>query len=263
MITVREIHEALFAFAPAYMKYDWDKVGLLCGRFDRAVDTVLVALDPMPDVIDEAARIGAQCIVTHHPLFFDAPAALNDESFTGRCVLTLAERGIAAINLHTNLDVCPGGVNDTLAALLGLEEPFVVQPTGQDEQGREYGLLRAGRVPEQSLADFAAFVKARLGCAGVRFADAGKPVSRVAVGGGSCGSALDEVLRAGCDTFVTADLKYNHFEEAKYRGVNLIDAGHFETENPVCRVLADVLTQKFPQLRVQISAFHKDEMQFL
>ena len=81
MTTVRDIYNALFAFAPASMKMDWDNVGLLCGRFDAPVDTVLVALDPMPDVIDEAKKTGAQCIVTHHPLFFDAPRAVNDASY--------------------------------------------------------------------------------------------------------------------------------------------------------------------------------------
>ena len=263
MTTVRDIYNALFAFAPAYMKYDWDNVGLLCGHFDAPVTTVLVALDPMPDVIEEAKAVGAQCIVTHHPLIFDAPRAINDESYTGRCILLLAEAHIAAINLHTNLDVCPGGVNDVLAGTLGLTAVSVLNPIGQDVQGRPYGLIRTGSVREQSLPAFAAFVKETLGCPGLRYADAGRPVQRVAVGGGSCGSAIDEVLAAGCDTLVTADLKYNHFEEAKYRGLNLIDAGHFETENPVCAVLARILCEALPDVRVLCSNVHKDETQFL
>ena len=176
MTTVRDLYNALFAFAPASMKYDWDNVGLLCGRFDAPVDTVLVALDPMPDVIDEAKKTGAQCIVTHHPLFFDAPRAVNDASYEGRCILELAEAKIAAINLHTNLDVCPGGVNDVLAETLGLTEVSVLNPTGTDARGRPYGLIRTGTVREQRLAEFAAFVKSALSCPGLRFADAGKPV---------------------------------------------------------------------------------------
>ena len=128
------------------MKMDWDNVGLLCGRFDAPVDTVLVALDPMPDVIAEAKETGAQCIVTHHPLFFDAPNAINDDSYAGRCLLELAEAKIAAINLHTNLDVCPGGVNDTLAETLGLTDVSVLNPVGTDAQGRPYGLIRTGMV---------------------------------------------------------------------------------------------------------------------
>ena len=263
MKTVRDIYNALFAFAPASMKMDWDNVGLLCGHFDAPVTTALVALDPMPDVIDEAKAVGAQCIVTHHPLIFDAPRAINDESYTGRCILMLAEAHIAAINLHTNLDVCPGGVNDVLAETLGLTDVSVLNPIGKDETGRPYGLIRTGMVWEQKLPEFAAFVKEALGCPELRFADAGKPVQRVAVGGGSCGGAIDEVLAAGCDTLVTADLKYNHFEEAKYRGLNLIDAGHFETENPVCAVLERILREALPELTVLRAKTHKDETQFL
>lgn len=229
MTTVRDLYNALFAFAPASMKYDWDNVGLLCGHFDAPVDTVLVALDPMPDVIDEAKKVGAQCIVTHHPLIFDAPRAIND----------------------------------VLAETLGLADVSVLDPIGQDAQGRPYGLIRTGMVQAQSLAAFAAFVRSALGCPGLRFADAGRPVRRVAVGGGSCGGAIDEVLAAGCDTLVTADLKYNHFEEAKYRGLNLLDAGHFETENPVCAVLARILREALPELTVLRAQDHKDETQFL
>ena len=263
MTTVREIYNTLFAFAPASMKMDWDNVGLLCGRFDAPVDTVLVALDPMPDVIAEAKETGAQCIVTHHPLFFDAPNAINDDSYAGRCLLELAEAKIAAINLHTNLDVCPGGVNDTLAETLGLTDVSVLNPVGTDAQGRPYGLIRTGMVREQRLAEFAAFVKSALSCPGLRFADAGKPVRRVAVGGGSCGSEIGDVIAAGCDTFVTADLKYNHFEEAKYCGLNLIDAGHFETENPICDVLEGILREAFPEIPVFRARTHRDETQFL
>ena len=94
------------------------------------------------------------------------------------------------------------------------------------------------------------------------FKDAGADCI-VAVGGGSCGGAIDEVLAAGCDTLVTADLKYNHFEEAKYRGLNLLDAGHFETENPVCAVLARILREALPELTVLRAQDHKDETQFL
>ena len=90
MRTVREIYDALFAFAPERMKMgDWDNVGLLCGRFSTEVETVLVALDPLPDVIAEAVELGAQCIVTHHPLFFDPPRAINETTPVSYTHLTL------------------------------------------------------------------------------------------------------------------------------------------------------------------------------
>ena len=263
MPNIREIYNALFAFAPAYMKMDWDNVGLLCGRFDAEVTKVLVALDPMMDVFEEAKALGCELVVTHHPLIFGAVKQVNSESYDGRNLLYLIENGIAAMNLHTNLDCCPGGVNDVLAQKLGLLDVEILNPIGTDAQGRPYGLIRMGTIEAQNTAQFAAFVKRTLSCPGVRFADAGKKVHKVAVGGGSCGSEIDEVIAAGCDTLVTADLKYNHFEEAKYRGLNLIDAGHFETENPVCEVLERILHASFPELKVFRAQAHKDETQFL
>ena len=132
MRTVREIYDVLFAFAPERMKMgDWDNVGLLCGRFTTEVETVLVALDPLPDVIAEAVELGAQCIVTHHPLFFDPPRAINETTLAGRSVLELIEHGIAAVNLHTNLDCAPGGVNDALAATSEHAREFMV--VGKDD----------------------------------------------------------------------------------------------------------------------------------
>lgn len=263
MSTVREIYDALFSIAPAYMKMDWDNVGLLCGHMDAAVDTVLVALDPMPDVLEEAKEIGAQLIVTHHPLIFNAIKAVNDQDYDGRNLLFLIENGIAAINLHTNLDCAPGGVNDILAQTLGLADVTVMEPDGRDESDREYGLLRCGYVNQTTIADFAAAVAEKLNCGGLRFADGGRPVQKVAVGGGSCGSEIEDVIRCGCDTLVTADLKYNQLQEARFRGINLIDAGHFETENPVCAYLARVLREKFPALRVAESKNHVSATQFL
>ncbi len=262
--TVREIYDVLFAFAPREMVMgDWDNVGLLCGRFSSPVDTVLIALDPTPDVLAEAKACGAQLIVSHHPVLFELPRQINDESYEGRLLLSYLESGIAALNLHTNLDCAPGGVNDVLADRLGLAQVSVLDPAGQDRQGRDYGLLRVGTVLETGLREFAGHVQKKLACPGLRFADGGKRVCRVAVGGGSCGNAINRVIAAGCDTFVTADLKYHQFEEARFLGLNLIDAGHFETENPVCGVLARILREAFPQLCVLQAKKHADYTQFL
>jgi putative NIF3 family GTP cyclohydrolase 1 type 2 len=113
------------------------------------------------------------------------------------------------------------------------------------------------------LADFLALVKEKLGCAGLRYADGGKPVRLVAVGGGSCGSMLEETAATGCDTFVTADVKYDRFLRAKELGLNLIDAGHFNTENTVIPVLRSWLAGAFPGLRLLTSAHGQTERYFV
>ncbi len=262
MTTVADILQYMDTLAPRYMKMDWDNVGLLCGSRTAPVTKILVALDPFEGVCQEAAEWGAELIVTHHPLIFQALKSITDETSIGRGIQILCRNGISAINAHTNLDCAPGGVNDVLAARLGLQNIQVISPAGTNEEGIPYGLLRCGEVGEQALDDFLADVQVALGCEGLRYVDGGKPVRKVAVGGGSCAGAMLEALHAGCDTFVTADIKYNQFWDAKDLGLNLIDAGHFHTENPVVAVLAEKLQAAFPNVEVKISENHADCMKF-
>ena len=145
MKTVREIHEFLQTLAPESMQESWDHVGLLCGRANAPVTRILVALDPFRAACEEAKALGAQLLVTHHPAIWEL-SVVNDGTAQGRNLLFLIENGIAALNAHTNLDKAPGGVNDCLAAALGLADVQVVDPEGTDGQGRPYGLLRRGKV---------------------------------------------------------------------------------------------------------------------
>ena len=263
MTTVADILNYIETIAPPCMAESWDNVGLLCGRKDRAVKKILVALDPFATVIDEAIALGADLIVTHHPLIFGGELkAVNTDTETGRCLLTLIENGIAAINAHTNLDQAPGGVNEVLAKKLALVNVQVLNPCGTTEAGEPWGLIRMGEVPEQPLEAFLNRVKTLLGCEGLRYVNGNKPVRRVCVGGGSCGGALWEVAAAGCDTFVTADVKYNQFRTAYELGINLIDAGHFHTENPTMPLVAEKLRQAFPEVEVVFSENHRDVMRF-
>ena len=252
MANAKDILQFIESIAPTELKMDWDNVGLLCGRGDKEVRTVLVALDPFPHVCDEAIEVGADLLVTHHPLIFEGLKAVTDQTTVGQAIMKLIGNDITAINAHTNLDCAEGGVNDTLAQQLELTDVSVI--------GSEH-LLRAGNY-ESTLPTFLEHIKAKLGCQGLRYVDGGKPVSRVAVGGGSCGSELMEVIDAGCDTFVTADIKYNQFWDAKAFGINLIDAGHFQTENPVCAVLAEKIQAAFPEIKVILAKKHSDCMKF-
>lgn len=262
MTTVNDVLQFIEALAPKSMKESWDNVGLLCGSAKQEVTKILVALDPFESVCKEAAEYGADLLVTHHPVIFQPAKSITDDDGVGRALLQLIRHGISAINAHTNLDCAPGGVNDVLAQKLALDDILVLHPSGVDENGQPWGLLRCGNAPTQSLEQFLGHVKDALGNEGLRYVAGGKDVRRVAVGGGSCAGALREVADAGCDTFVTADVRYNQFWDAKELGVNLIDAGHFHTENPVVAVLAAKLQAAFPDVEVKISEIHADCMKF-
>lgn len=255
MSTVCEIRDYLLSLAPKAWKEDWDNVGLLCGRQAQEVTRILVALDVTMEVAREAYEKQAQLIVSHHPLLFSTQS-LSDETEHGALLYYLASHNIAVISMHTNLDSAPDGVNDRLAQVLGLEN--IRTFTGED-----YGIGRIGDVKEQSLADFAAFTAKQLKAGGIRYADGGKLVCKVAVGGGACMDFLPQALAAGCDTFVTGDIKYHQFQKAATLGVNLIDAGHFPTEDPICEVLCQKLTGQFPDITTEKSEVHADCVKFL
>lgn len=262
MTTVNDILQYIETIAPPYMQENWDNVGLLCGSKSAPVTKILVALDPFEHVCREAAEWGAELIVTHHPIIFQALKSITDDTSIGRGIRTLIRHDISAINAHTNLDQAPGGVNDVLAQTLGLENIQVIDACGVDEEGRQWGLLRCGEVKQQALENFLGAVKEKLHCEGLRYVNGGKPVRKIAVGGGACAGELWAAVKAGCDTFVTSDVKYNQFWDAKELDVNLVDAGHFHTENPAVAVLAEKLRAAFPDLEVKISEKHNDCMKF-
>ena len=263
MAAVKEIYQLIDNFAPFETQMDFDNAGFLVGRGDSAVERVLVALDITKVVVEEAVRRGCQLIVSHHPVIFGGVKSVTDETVTGRVLLAMAENGLSAICAHTNLDAAEGGVNDCLAQRLGLTDTVLLEQDGTDRRGRAYGIGRIGQAHRTGLsgAEYAAYVKEKLGAHSVRFEDAGIPVSRVAVGGGSCGSMLEQVRAAGCDTFVTADVKYDVFLSARAMGINLIDAGHYATENVVCPALVKLIAQAFPQVEVLLSADHREVYQ--
>ena len=257
MPTVREIEQALFELAPREGAMDWDNVGHLLGDPDSQVSRVLVALDITEDVADEALAHGCELIVAHHPVMncrWLPVQSVRSDTPQGHLLLKLLRNGVSAICMHTNLDVAWGGVNDILAEKLKLVDPGPLC---------DNGLGRVGRLEEpMDLADFVRFVSRSLGCNGVRYAGAGKPVCRVAVGGGACGDFEDDSIRAGCDTFVTADLSYHQFLDAKGKGINLIDAGHFPTEDPVCEKLVQYVSDRFQELVVTKSTSHREVIQY-
>ena len=254
MNTVKEIYEALCALAPLELQLDYDNSGFLIGRADAPVEKALLSLDITKEVVEEAIERGAQLIVSHHPLIWEAMKSVTDDDPTREKILRLIEKRIAVISMHTNLDIAKGGVNDVLIALLGAENEG---PFDEDGCGRKGRLDKA--VP---LNVFLRTCKDKLSTKGLRYYDAGRPAERIAVLGGSGGSSLPDAWAAGCDTFVTADVKYSVFLQARELGINLIDGDHFCTENPIMSVLREKLCSAFPDTEFILSSSHDQTARF-
>ena len=255
MTTAQDIERSLYDWAPRELAMAWDNVGLLVGDPAQEVRRVLVALDITQGVAEEAVSLGAQMIVSHHPVMncaWHEVQTLRADDAQGRLLRYLVRHGLAACCMHTNLDAADGGVNDCLAHALGLSGLSMLN---EEKIGR-IGTLSC----EISLEEFLPAVVKSLGCSGLRFRDGGKPVHRVAVGGGACRDYIPQAIAQGCDTFVTADLRYNDFLDTN--GLNLIDAGHYPTENVVCEAVRAYLAKSFPLLEVVRSASHHDAIQY-
>ena len=255
MVTIQDIYNQLNEIAPVKYQMSFDNAGFLVGDRNAAVTKVMLSLDITDAVIDDAAASGAELIVAHHPLLFHPLKHVWAEDVIGRKVIALARNGIGAICMHTNLDIADGGVNDALMDRLGARVTGLLEPAGTDENGEPLGCGRVGELEEaMTLPDFLRYVTERLQVSGLRYCAGDRPVKHIAVCGGSGGEMLELAKEKGCDTFITADIKYDRFLAATDLGMNLIDADHFCTENVVIPVLKEKLQAAFPSVTFQISS---------
>lgn len=252
-MTICELYGALEQRIPHTYSCPWDNDGMACCPDPhKTVTGVLVALDPTEDAVEEAARRGCDLLLTHHPLLFKGLRAVDGRDTASRKVIKLVQNGIAAAAFHTRLDALPGGVNDTLAAALGLTDihPF---GSGEGEDGNPAGMPigRIGCLPEtESYADFAERVKSALHLPALIGADAGRPIRKVAVLGGSGNDDTDAAREAGADAYVTGELHYHTLCDAPYGGMSLFAAGHYHTERLILPVLADMVRACAPHVPI-------------
>jgi dinuclear metal center YbgI/SA1388 family protein len=260
MTTVNDILTALTDFAPFEAAESWDNNGLIAGDKAAAVTRVLAALDVTSDVIEEAVELGAELIVAHHPIISsDGLKTVTLDTRKGKIVSLLLRHGLSAISMHTNLDSVPGGVSETFARKAGLSGPCEVFSNVQTlKDGRVSGIGRIFELDKPTpLAVFARDVSKAVGSLVTRYTGAGCPVHRVGVVSGGGTDYLYDAAQAGCDTFLTGEAKHSKFLEARELGVNLVELGHYESENVIVPVLAEVLRNAFPRVGVTVSLRHQ------
>ncbi|PID96237.1 MAG: Nif3-like dinuclear metal center hexameric protein [Actinomycetales bacterium] len=235
MVTLAHVVDVLDRHYPPATKMSWDRVGLVTGDLEQTVERVHFAVDPTVAVIDEAIALGADLLVTHHPLLLRGVHSVATTTAKGRAVTRAVVADLAIYCAHTNADAADPGVSDALARACGLPadglEPLAL------EEGQTLG--RVGSLPAPvSLRDFAEQLARALPPTAVGVRVSGDPdaqVCRVAAMGGA-GDTLFEAARAvRADVYVTADLRHHPALEAREEsGLGppyLVDAGHWATES--------------------------------
>lgn len=258
---INEISEVIERFAPLSLQESYDNAGLIVGRPDDKVHRALLAVDVTEEVLDEAEREGCDLVITHHPIVFHALKRFNSADPVQRCVERAIRRGIALYACHTNLDSAPGGMSWRLAAMLGVENLRVLQPS-EAAPGAGFGVVGELPAAEETVA-FMRRMQRLLEVRVVRHSDIASPtVRRVAVCTGAGASLIGDARRAGADIYVTADMKYNDFMTPD-KALTVADIGHFESEYCAIRILFDILSKNLCTFAVRKSECSRNPVNYL
>lgn len=230
MVRVKYIISALETRMPVSRAEDYDNVGLLAGSCESAVSRALCALDLTEAVLDEAVKVGAQLIVTHHPILFLGRKNLAEDDLEGKLLARLVRERKCLVAMHTNYDAAFCGVNDALVDALGISGVLPL------ESG-----VRIGSIRPMPLSAFADQVAQRLGGVVRRYGKKETIVSRIAVLGGAGGGYAQIARTAGADTFVTGEIGYHRALAALDGGMCVLEAGHAATEWSAVHHMAGIL----------------------
>ena len=245
-VKVQSIAEIMNRIAPRQLAEEWDNVGLLVGSFDSEVEKIFVCLDVTDETVKSAVDFGANLIIAHHPVIFRAVKNFRTDLPLGKKLETLIKNNISVFAAHTNLDSAEGGVNDVLAAKIGL-----IDVKTFDE---ENSLGRIGYLPNKMSAEnFAKHVAKSLNVDAVRLIDAGDfLIEKVGICGGAGSEFISKAKFLGAQAFVTGDVKYHEAQNAFDNKIHVIDAGHFATEFPIVHILAEKLRAEIDKLGYNI-----------
>lgn len=248
MITTANVYDFIDGFAPFDSALGFDNVGLLVGSKDKKVTRILVTLDVTDAAIREAEENGCELIVSHHPVIFNPLRSVEPDDF----VWSLIKKDIAVISAHTNLDMAKGGVNDCFSRRTGMTDVSELILNGAP-------LGRVGKLKEEIPFDeYVKFIRDAFDANAVRFVKSRQTCKKIASVCGSGGDAVDAAVLAGADTLITGEAKYNHFLDAARKKVNLIEVGHYSSENVCMPYLRDKLAEKFPDVEVFLCKSHRE-----
>ena len=240
--------EKLEGFCPLELQEDWDNCGFQVDTGKENCERVLVALEVTNEVIDEAIELGADFIVTHHPMLFSPIRKVKADDVIGSYICKLIKNDISVYACHTNFDKLDGGNNDYIGALLELED---IRPFDQDN-----GFCRKGNTPFEVTFLEVVHKAAEAFDIEERFFKTVGDLSKTIETIGWCSGAGTEFLTAakqeGCDLYITGDLKYHEAQMAKELGICVLDAGHYGSEKIFVENMADMLRLEVRMGNVEI-----------
>jgi dinuclear metal center YbgI/SA1388 family protein len=224
--TVAKLAEIIEKRYPKTLALEWDVVGLITSNSQIEVKKILLTIDVTPEVVSQAIAESVDLLISHHPLILDQEESTDIQEKRIELKMLLEQNGIGLYCIHTNADIAEGGVNDALAAKIGL---IKVKRFGQEQMGR------IGELKENlNLETFINLLKNNLPKTQGALQVSGNlenQVLKVAVCGGSGSSLLSEVRQTDADAFVTADLKHHAISDNKVmNGPALISISHWASE---------------------------------
>ena len=232
---------------PIFLAEEWDNVGLQIGKRDSKINGILLSLDLTEKVIDKAIEIGANLIITHHPLIFKPLKNISSDSLMGKKIMKLIENGISVYSMHTNLDSGKSGLNDFLGEnILELKLGKILDP--MEKNGREYGIGRVYKLEETlSLEKISEILKEKLKLQSINVVKSGKDIEikKVAIVSGAGASYWRKAKKLGAQVLITGDIKYHEAIDAREENFNLIDIGHFESEWIFSNLLEGLIKKEF------------------
>ena len=247
-MTSKKLIGILEKLSPRIFAEDWDNLGLLCGRHNKEVKKVLVAVDATDEVIDQAVKEKVDMIITHHPLIFKGLKRVTDDDFIGRRILKICKSDICLYAMHTNFDVI--GMSDEAADIMDLSNRSVLMTTFEDNICKE-GIGRVGMLPKQlTLQECAERVKELFHIDAVRvYGELDKPVDIVAISPGSGKNMTSYALKAGAEVLITGDIDHHEGIDAVARGLSIIDASHFGIEKIFIDYVVDYIVNEIGDIK--------------
>ncbi len=237
-MTINELNIYMNERMPKTLSCSWDNDGLMCcPDGDREVKKALFCMDVTPQAIDHAIDGGYDVLISHHPLIFRGIKTVSGDLGIPARIIKLIKNDVSVMSFHTRFDAVDGGVNDALASLFDLSEVEKVECEGIE-------LMRVGYLPEEmDIEHFVAIVCEKLGCEHLNYAVNTGKVHKLALVGGGGGSYIREAQNAGADTYLSGEIGYHNMTDCKDYRINLVEAGHYFTENPALKNLAAIVLE--------------------